>query len=249
MSNKSSGEPNEAAPAASSDPARQGAILRRAAFVQQFPLFANVSETDCREIVSRARERQVSRRQTIFLEGDPVRDIILLISGSAKITQLGQNGSKVILRIVRPGEMVDVIGLSDHCSTAQALSDSTALVWGKNAFESLAVRYPVLSWNMVNLVSQHLLELEERYRELSTEKAAARLSHQLARLLQQVGRQPDGTLEINLSREELAQLTGTTSFAVRKLLSELEQRGVVSARQGTVSVQDVEGLRKECESE
>ena len=249
MPEESSGEPNQAVPAAGSYPPGEGAILRRAASVEQFPLFANISGADCGEIVSRARERQFSRHQTIFMEGDPVRDIILLISGSAKITQLGQNASTVILRIVGPGEIVDVVGLSEHCSTAQALSDSTALVWDTNAFEGLAALYPAFSWNMVKLVSRHLTELEERYREVSTEKVAARLSHQLTRLLQQVGPQPDGTLEINLSREELAQLTGTTSFAVGRLLSEWEQRGVVSTRRGTVSVQDVETLREVSESE
>lgn len=249
MPEESSGESSEVVPAAGSDPPGKGTILRRAASVQQFPLFANISRADCGEIVSRARERQFSRHQTIFLEGDPMQDIILLISGSAKITQLGQNASTVILRIVGSGEIVNVIGLSEHCSTAHALSDSTALVWDTNAFEGLAARYPVLSWNIVNMLSRHLIELEERYREISTQKVAARLSHQLTRLLQQVGPQPDGTLEIDLSREELAQLTGTTSFAVGRVLSEWEQRGVVNTRRGTVSVQDVEALREVRESE
>src|SRR5205807_9197619 len=52
---------------------------------QHSPLFANVSPADCREIVSAARESEFPRRDTIFLEGDPIRQVVLLTSGSVKV--------------------------------------------------------------------------------------------------------------------------------------------------------------------
>jgi len=91
--------------------------------------------------------------------------------------------------------------------------------------------------------------MEERYREISTEKVAGRLSHQLVRLMNQVGRKVDGAMEICLSREELAQLTGTTLFTVSRLLSDWDQRGIVSTRREAVSVHDVEALRELGENE
>ena len=70
-------------------PAIEADTLRRAALVQNALLFADISQTECREIVSRARERQFRRHRTIFHEGDPARKVILLTHGSIKITQLG----------------------------------------------------------------------------------------------------------------------------------------------------------------
>jgi len=92
-------------------------------------------------------------------------------------------------------------------------------------------------------LERRLNELEVRFREISTEKVAPRLSSQLVRLLDQVGRQADGHVEIALSRRELAQLTGTTLFTVSRLLCSWESRGIVSARREAVLVHNVPALR------
>lgn len=231
--------------------AREDATSRRAALVRRFPLFADMPPSDCSDILSRARECEFSRREKIFLEGDPARSVILLTSGSAKITQLGQNGTEVILRIVGRGDLVGMMGLRDSCSRSsviEARHDSEALVWDTRVFETLAVRFPVLQRNLLNVVAHRLRELEERYREVSAEKVATRLSRQLVRLFTQLGQRTSGTIEIHLSRKELAQLTGTTLFTVSRLLSHWHEQGVVSARRETVSVQDLDSLRELAES-
>jgi CRP-like cAMP-binding protein len=84
--------------------------------------------------------------------------------------------------------------------------------------------------------------MEERFREISTQKVAARLSHQLIRLLKQLGRGTDQIVEIGLSREELAQLTGTTLFTVSRLLSQWEKQGIISSRREAVVVCNVQAL-------
>ena len=223
----------------------EGETARRATLVEHSPLFAGISEDERREIVSAAHEKHFARRQTIFLDGDPVRQVVLLTSGSAKIVQFGQNGTEVILRLKAPGEVVGTVGLfsqARHCSTAQALRASTALVWEASVFDSIAQRSAALRRNMTSILCQQLQELEERYCEISTERVAVRLSHQLVRLLNQVGRRVNGAIEIRLSREELAQLTGTTLFTVSRLLSDWTQRGILSARREAVAVHDFAAL-------
>ena len=221
-------------------------LRRRAASVQQFAAFADISLADCIGIVSTAQERQFSRRQTIFFEGDPVRQVVLLISGCVKITQLGTNGSEVILRLNGPGDVMGGVGRCagcEHCSTARTVQQSSALVWEMAQFEAISERYPTLRRNLAHVLEQRLNELEVRFREISTEKVAPRLSSQLVRLLDQVGKQGEGHVEIALSRRELAQLTGTTLFTVSRLLCQWETQGIVSARREAVLVRDVLALR------
>jgi CRP-like cAMP-binding protein len=91
--------------------------------------------------------------------------------------------------------------------------------------------------------------LEQRFREISTERVASRLSREIVRLLAQVGRVVNGTVEIALSREELAQLTGTTLFTVSRLLSDWDERGIVSTRREAVSVNDLHALQQLAEVE
>jgi len=234
--------------------ARECNTFRKVTLVQHSPLFANVSLADCREIVSAARESEFSRRDTIFLEGDPIRQVILLTSGSVKVMRLGRNGTEVILRLAGPGDVVELTGLSAQCrhgSMAQALSASTALIWEASAFRALAELFPALRSNIIKVAAQRLEELEERYREISTEKVATRLSHQLLRLFNQLGRRVNGsgTLEINLSREELAQMTGTTLFTVSRLLSGWKERGVLTARRECVYVHNIQALREFADNE
>jgi CRP-like cAMP-binding protein len=227
-------------------------LSHRAERVLPFPLFSNISSADYTKIVSVAHQKDFHRRQTIFLEGDPVRQILVLTSGCAKITQLGQNGTEVILRLNGPGDVVGVFGDCsgvNHRSTARSLQLSTALIWEAAVFEGLMDRFPILRRNTVRILGERLLELEERFREVCTEKVASRLSSQIIRLLDQVGRRVNGTIEISLSREELAQLTGTTLFTVSRLLSEWEQRGILVTRRKAVSVRNFQALEELSESE
>ena len=248
------------------EPAGQAAAVRRAAngvgngtevnhgaaLVQHFPLFSGISSADCKEIISAAHLKEFSRRQTIFFQGDPIRQILLLTSGCVKITQVGPNGTEVILRLSGPGELVGATRLclqGNHCSTAQALQSSTALVWDAAVFEAVSKRFPILRRNTVRILEERLQELEERFREISTQKVAPRLGREIVRLLGQVGRRVNGYVEITLSREALAQLTGTTLFTVSRLLSQWEQQGVVSTGRETVRVQNLAGLLRLSESE
>jgi CRP-like cAMP-binding protein len=227
--------------------------LRKVRLVQHSPLFANIPPADCQEIVSAASESEFSRRDIIFLEGDPIRHVTLLTSGSAKVIKLGENGTEVILRLAGPGDVVEGTGLpaqARHWSMAQALSASTALIWEASAFQALADRFPALRRNILNVVAERLQELEARYREISTERVATRLSHQLLRLSNQLGHRVNGNgaLKINLSREELAQLTGTTLFTVSRQLSEWKERGLLTPGRECVYVHNIQALREFAES-
>jgi hypothetical protein len=74
-------------------------IKQRAESVRHFPLFSEIPPEDCERIVAVAYERSYRRRKTIFIEGDPVRQIVFLTSGAVKLSQTGPQGQEVILRM------------------------------------------------------------------------------------------------------------------------------------------------------
>jgi CRP/FNR family transcriptional regulator, nitrogen oxide reductase regulator len=227
-------------------------VNEKAMFLKSLPLFSGVSLLECSNILSNSREHNFSRRQTIFAEGDPLRQILLLVSGCVKQTQFGEDGSEVILRLAGPGEIIGGFGLcSDvaHCSTAQTMEASTVMVWSKASFESVLDRFPVLHRNVIRTLETRLQDMDQRFREISTQRVAPRLSSQLVRLMSQVGKRINGHMEISLSRSELAQLTGTTLFTVSRLLSQWEQLGIVDARRECVTVRDLPALVELSQSE
>jgi CRP-like cAMP-binding protein len=216
-----------------------------AARVQDFPLFAEILLNDRAHIVGQARERQFSRGQTIYIEGDNQRQVVLLTSGSAKMVQCGQDGSAVILRLCGPGELVGTLGISfqaKYRSTSQAVTKCSALVWESVVFESLARQYPSLRLNVAYILYKQLEDMEDRFREISTERVASRLSRQVMRLVDQVGIHSNGSVEIKITREELAQLIGTSLYTVSRLLSAWDRQEIVTTRREGFSVNNLKAL-------
>jgi CRP-like cAMP-binding protein len=214
---------------------------------QHFALFTDISAQDRTVIVSAARERMFSRGQIIHIEGDDMRQVVLLTSGYAKMVQCGQNGSAVILRLCGPGELVGTLGVTMQAryrSTPQAIASSTALVWERDVFESLSKRFPSLRLNVAYILYKQLEDMEDRFREISTERVAPRLGRQIFRLVEQVGIPSNSSVEINLTREELAQLIGTSLFTVSRLLSEWDRKGIVTTRREGFSVDNLKALQE-----
>jgi CRP-like cAMP-binding protein len=213
---------------------------------ERSPLFSGVLAGDYAAASAAARVKEFQRGEMLYAEGDPVQQVLLLTSGFAKITQLGPGGTEVILRFCVPGDILGPVGLfsnGTHHTTAQAFRLCRALVWQASVFDGMVRRFPVLQQNMVRILGDDLRELQERFREVATERVAPRVARQLLRLLEKMGQPVNGTVEVCLSREELAQMTGTTLFTVSRLLSAWEADGIVKPRREAVAICDAQALR------
>lgn len=223
---------------------------KRAGEQERPPLFAGILQADYAAISAAARSKVFMRGEMLYLKDDPVRQVLLLTSGAVKVAQHGRSGSEVILRLGVPG---DVLGASSllstgrHDTTALAFRSCKVMSWDARAFRALADRFPVLHQNIIRILEGDLLELTERFRELATERVGLRVARQLVRLRDKIGRHVDGVVEIGLSREELARMTGTTLFTVSRLLSAWEACGIVKPSRESVTICDDHLLRSLCE--
>jgi CRP-like cAMP-binding protein len=226
---------------------------REAEFAENFvtlcasALFAGLTPKECREIVSCARARTFARDELLFSQGQTVRNLIVLQSGSAKHTQLSSSGDEVLLRMSGSGDPVnvqaDVVGCSQTCSV-RAMEQCSALIWEYSRMQALLERYPQIGRNISQILAGRLHELEERFREVATEKVARRLALVLLRLLRQVGKPRGQSVEVALSREELAQMTGTTLFTISRVLSKWAEMGFVTPKRSAVLVNDLKQLEQ-----
>jgi CRP-like cAMP-binding protein len=219
---------------------------QRVALVERFPLFTDITSAECAAIVSSSHERNYLRREKIFLERDPITQVMLLTAGCVKEMQYSKNGGEVILRLDGPGELVGPASASEkgHCSAAQAIHRSKALVWGTDTFNGFVVRFPTLQRNTARILDGRLAAMQQRFREVSTDTVASRVSNELLRLLNQMGQRVNGHVRISLSREELAQLTATSLFTVSRLLSKWEEHGIIKPVRGAVLVRNIPALRQ-----
>jgi len=216
-------------------------VAERAVLMCASALFTGLSERECREIASCAKARTYARDELLFMQGQPVRNLMLIQSGSVKSTQLSPNGSEVILWMNGSGDAVGVpidVSACYHTCSARAVVQCRALIWEYARLQTLLAEYPQIRKNIGQILSSRLNELEERFREVATEKVAKRVALALLRLLKQVGKQSTVGVEVSLSREELAQMTGTTLFTISRLLSKWADEGFILPRREAVVIRD-----------
>ena len=129
---------------------------------------------------------------------------------------------------------------------AQAVEDCRALAWDSTTLERLMERFPRLAINGLRLVSQRWHELEERYRELATERVERRVAQTLLRLVRQVGQKVEGgvLIDLPLTRQDLAEMTGTTLYTVSRILSRWEQEQLVETGRERVLIRFPHGLAR-----
>jgi len=196
------------------------------------PLFETLAEDVLDEVAARGSRAEIGRHDIVFLEGDAAETFLLVLSGRLKLIQTSAEGQEVIVRYVGPEEMCAVVALfpgNSYPVTAEAVEETRIIRWGRARMEELFEKHPPLALNAMRLLSDRMREVTSRLRELSTEKVARRVARALLRLARKTGKLVEGgvLLDLPLSREDLAAMTGTTLFTVSRLLAEWEREGIV----------------------
>jgi CRP/FNR family transcriptional regulator, nitrogen oxide reductase regulator len=160
---------------------------------------------------------------------------------------MNATGQQVNLRTIHKWEMFGALGaVRDNAmypASAQALEHSTALALKSDYFHEFVQAHPDISFGLMKLMTGYIQEMQERYRELATEKVERRLARTLLRLAAQMGvKNADGGIELAFTRQELAEMSGTTLFSASRVLSEWEKRGVVESGRERVVIRNRHGL-------
>ncbi len=200
--------------------------------IKEVGLFQNLDTQTLKTILEKAQQRSVSRHAFYFHQEEPAVSLYVLIQGRVKLIQTTPEGHQVVLRIAVPGKMfggIAAFGKTAYPASAQAITDSTSLYWDGKTMAHLMEQYPSIASHALNHLATQLQEVQDRYRELATERVEQRVARTLIRLVRQSGRKTnEGVLiDIPLSRQDLAEMTGTTLFTVSRILSGWEQKNLV----------------------
>jgi CRP-like cAMP-binding protein len=208
--------------------------------VAHLPLFAGLSSEELAEVLREARSSHHAKNSAVFEQGADATSFFLLLHGHVRASKTTPTGEQIVVRYVGPGEIFGVapaIGLPRYPATATAVDDSVVLAWPSAAWPRLAAKFPQLATNTLQTVGSRLQETHTRVIEMSTEQVEQRVAHALLRLAKQSGRKLDRGVAIDfpISRQDIAQMTGTTLHTVSRILSGWEQAGLIeSGRQRIV---------------
>jgi len=211
------------------------------------PLFESLDATALSEVHAAARTRAFQAGQIVFQEGDLASAFYVLDKGSVKLTQLTPEGHQVVLRLLSPGDAfggVAAFGGTTYPISAEAVTDSAALEWPGDVMARLMERYPRLAINALKFVAVRLQEMQVQYRQLATEKVERRIARALLKLMQQASHRVEAgvLIDLPLSRDDIAQMTGTTLYTVSRIMSRFEADGLIQAGRQRVIIRNSQGL-------
>lgn len=220
------------------------------AAIRRVAVFRAASDEEVKAIARLGILRAVEEGGFFFLQGDPAEYLYILLSGRAKLCQIAPDGQQVNLRTISENQLFGAIGVVQkgavYPACAQALEDSSSLAIRSDEFHRFLEQHPHLSFGLMQLMTGYIQEMQNRYRESVTEKVEQRIARVLLRLAGQSGaRVEDGIrIELAFSRQDLAEMAGTTFYTVSRVLSAWEKQGLISTGRERVTLTHPHGMVK-----
>lgn len=216
--------------------------IHRAA-VQGLALFAQLEPGQVDDVLRSATSRRYSAGDTVFEQGQAATHFFVLLHGRLRVTQVTSEGQQVVVRMVNPGDLFGIakaLQRLDYPGTSAAVSESLVLSWPMSLWTDFLEQYPSLAINAMQTIGSRLLEAQQRLRELSTEEVERRVAHAVLRLVNQSGKREEKGVRVDfpISKQDIAEMTGTTLHTVSRILTAWEAAGIVEGGRQKLLVRD-----------
>lgn len=200
--------------------------------LRSLAFFRALSPDDRARLAEVAVVRSYDKGATLFAEGEASEFLYTLLSGRAKVIKSIPSGKEVILEIFGPGDPIGAVVAYEgrpYPASAVAIETTSCLLVRRAPFFGLLERHPTLVRGFILGLTQRILELTKRIPEVAGGRVETRFAHVFLKLADKMGRPgPEGTIiPMALSRQDLADLTGTTIETCIRIMSRWGKEGTV----------------------
>jgi CRP/FNR family transcriptional regulator, cyclic AMP receptor protein len=210
---------------------------------------AQLSQADRAALTERARTRRWPAGASLFLEGELSSSVVVVVSGRVKVFSLTDQGEEVVLAVRGPGSLLGELSAVDgapRSASVAALEPVVALVVPTPAFIDYLTSRGTAAMVLIRLITERLRDSDRKRAEFAAFDTAARVARRLVELAERFGERDEHGVRITvaLSQDELAGWVGASREAVAKALRVLRERGYLTTGRRTMTVLDLDGLRK-----
>jgi CRP-like cAMP-binding protein len=210
---------------------------------------ARIDEADRAGLIERGRPRRWPAGATLFLEGDTSQTVLIVVSGRVKVFSLTEQGEEIVLAVRGPGALLGELSAIDggvKGASVATLEPVVGLVVPVPAFVEYLRAHGQAATVLLRLITSRLRDADRKRVEFGAFDIAARLAGRLVELADRFG-EPDEhgvRITVPLSQDELAGWVGASREAVAKALRVLRERGYVTTGRRTMTVLDLDRLRR-----
>lgn len=216
--------------------------------IAKFDVFSGLAPADLDHVIEAARPVRIEKGASVFDQDQPADRFFVLLDGRVRVIKTSPDGQQVTVRYIMPGELMGIahaLGRTTYPATALAVLDCVALGWPSRLWQDFATRFPVFFMNTNRTIGSRLSDAHTQMIGMATQQVEQRIAHCLLQLIQQSGRETDDGICIDfpLSRQDIAEMTGTTLYTVSRVLTGWEAKGLVTSRRQQVTVKDRQQLQ------
>lgn len=210
---------------------KEVALNAKVSTLKHSPYFSYLEDRQIKEIASRANVRQFKKGDFLFHEGDPANFLYIISSGKVKQFKMSLTGRAFTTAIMSSGDPLNAVAMfggGPYFVSAQAIEETTVLSIAKEVFLAFVNRYPIIAIKFISILGRVLNSAYERLTDLAGETAGQRVFNVLYMLHFKFGD------HIPMTREEIAEMAGTTTETTIRVLSKLKSLGIIESKRGRI---------------
>jgi len=209
--------------------------------IANLDVFSGLAAADLDHIVDAARPVRIEKGASLFEQDQEADRFFVLLDGRVRVLKTTPDGQQVTVRYIMPGELMGIahaLGRATYPATALAVLDCVALGWQSRLWAEFASAYPAFAMNTNRTIGSRLSDAHTQIVDMATRQVEQRIAHCLLRLVKQSGRKTgEGILiDFPISRQDIAEMTGTTLHTVSRALAAWEAKGLVVSKRQQVTV-------------
>ena len=208
-------------------------------------IFSGLEEDELAELSGIAVERSLGPGEFVFWDGDNAEWFYVVAEGQVKVLKHSSSGKEFIIAFFGPGEMFGEVAVFEnkpYPASAQAASDSRVLGIRREEFISYLAQHPEIALRIIYVLGGRLRDAQARLRDIAGERVEQRVARVLLMLSAKLGS------ELPFTRQEIADMAGTTTETAIRVMSRLKDGGIVGSARGKTIILDESKLRSLSES-
>ena len=192
---------------------------------------------------------QYKKGEEIFREGDPVKGLYFLYTGSVKVYKQWGDQKQLIIRFVKAGDILGHRGLGgivNYPIGATALEDTRVCFITNDFLEATLKTNHELSYKLMHFYATELQKAEKRMRDLAHMEVKGRVAEALLELMNVFGADQEQQIAATITRQDIASYAGTTYETVFKFFNELAADNIITTNGKSIKINDREKLQQFC---
>lgn len=221
----------------------------RLKILSRLPFFAGLPAKAMEQINRHFVEVGYEPGDIVYSAGEPAERLYVVAEGKLKLLQHAPGGRNLLLDILTTGEFfgsLTTLGAATYTDTAQLQTPACLLSIRSDAFQQILDAHPKLALKTIAIMAERLNTANQRVLQIVSMPVDRRIAYTLLALGKKLGRKEEMGLliDVPLSRDDLAEMTGTTPETASRVMSQLQSSGVIESGRQWIAITDWDAMEE-----